>query len=548
MAGFLKRDRQRAESDRTHGITFEDIFGRLPIKSLDLYMLKSFLGPFLLTFSIVTFILMLQFLWLYIDELVGKGLGFWVIIQFMGWGSCTLIPLAFPLATLLGSIMTMGSLGENNELLAMKSAGISLPRILRPLMWVALFIVIGAFFASNNLIPVAYNKIHTLREDIAKTKEEIKIPVGVFYNGIDGYNIRVTSRDKNNLMHGIMIYDHNKENGNRNLTLADSGRFAMTPDKKGLLISLYNGINYQEDNKYSYADTTLNLQKIKFTYQRLAIPLENYSFKKSSEGKYSSEVMARNLSQLKNDRDSLRTEDSVVITAQIVRAIRGDSFSHADQLDSSRNKGYTESFKPEELLKWKDTEEEKRAYEIAASALKSEIQSCSFYEAQIQQIEYPLRRNIIESFRKFTLSFACLIFFFIGAPIGAIVRKGGIGTPAIISILFFVLYWVVDISGKKLANDGAISPFIGSFISTLILVPLAWFLTWKSTKDSAMFNPETYFKGVKNFFARMFSKAQRIRQRMELEEQRRAAEKEDAEWHARENAQKAEADKTPENI
>ncbi|MGM9774223.1 MAG: LptF/LptG family permease [Candidatus Egerieousia sp.] len=548
MAGFLKRDRQRAESDRTHGITFEDIFGRLPIKSLDLYMLKSFLGPFLLTFSIVTFILMLQFLWLYIDELVGKGLGFWVIIQFMGWGSCTLIPLALPLATLLGSIMTMGSLGENNELLAMKSAGISLPRILRPLMWVALFIVIGAFFASNNLIPVAYNKIYTLREDIAKTKEEIKIPVGVFYNGIDGYNIRVTSRDKNNLMHGIMIYDHNKENGNRNLTLADSGRFAMTPDKKGLLISLYNGINYQEDNKYSYADTTLNLQKIKFTYQRLAIPLENYSFKKSSEGKYSSEVMARNLSQLKNDRDSLRTEDSVVITAQIVRAIRGDSFSHADQLDSSRNKGYTESFKPEELLKWKDTEEEKRAYEIAASALKSEIQSCSFYEAQIQQIEYPLRRNIIESFRKFTLSFACLIFFFIGAPIGAIVRKGGIGTPAIISILFFVLYWVVDISGKKLANDGAISPFIGSFISTLILVPLAWFLTWKSTKDSAMFNPETYFKGVKNFFARIFSKAQRIRQRMELKEQRRAAEKEDAEWHARENAQKAEADKTPENI
>lgn len=548
MAGFLKRDRQRAESDRTHGITFEDIFGRLPIKSLDLYMLKSFLGPFLLTFSIVTFILMLQFLWLYIDDLVGKGLGFWVIIQFMGWGSCTLIPLALPLATLLGSIMTMGSLGENNELLAMKSAGISLPRILRPLMWVALFIVIGAFFASNNLIPVAYNKIYTLREDIAKTKEEIKIPVGVFYNGIDGYNIRVTSRDKNNLMHGIMIYDHNKENGNRNLTLADSGRFAMTPDKKGLLISLYNGINYQEDNKYSYADTTLNLQKIKFTYQRLAIPLENYSFKKSSEGKYSSEVMARNLSQLKNDRDSLRTEDSVVITAQIVRAIRGDSFSHADQLDSSRNKGYTESFKPEELLKWKDTEEEKRAYEIAASALKSEIQSCSFYEAQIQQIEYPLRRNIIESFRKFTLSFACLIFFFIGAPIGAIVRKGGIGTPAIISILFFVLYWVVDISGKKLADDGAISPFIGSFISTLILVPLAWFLTWKSTKDSAMFNPETYFKGVKNFFARIFSKAQRIRQRMELKEQRRAAEKEDAEWHARENAQKAEADKTPENI
>ncbi len=442
----------------------------------------------------------------------------------------------------------MGSLGENNDLLAMKSAGISLPRIIRPLMWVALFIVVGAFFASNNLIPVAYNKIYTLREDIAKTKEEIKIPVGVFYNGIDGYNIRVNSRDKNNLMHGIMIYDHTKENGNVNLTLADSGRFTLTPDKKGLLISLYDGINYQEENKYSYADTTLNLQKIKFTYQRIAIPLENYSFSKSSEGKYSSEVMARNLSQLKGDRDSLMREDSVIIATQTIRAVRGESFSHADQLDSAKNKGYTLSFKPEELLKWNDAEEKKRAYEIAASSIKSEIQACAFYEAQIQQIEYPLRRNIIESFRKFTLSLACLIFFFIGAPIGAIVRKGGIGTPAIISILFFVLYWVIDISGKRLANDNAISPFIGAFISTLILAPLAAFLTWKSTKDSAMFNPETYLKGVKNFFARLFSKTQRIKQRMEAEERRRAAEKEDAEWHAREAAEKAGKPEGKENI
>ena len=186
----------------------------LHIKTMDLYMLKSFLGPFILTFLIVTFILMMQFLWLYIDELVGKGLSFGIIVEFMGWGCCTLIPLALPLATLLASIMTMGNLGENSELLAMKAAGISLQRIMMPLSYVAIFIVVGAFFASNNLIPVAYNKIYTLREDIGKTKDEIKIPTGVFYSGIDGYTIRVTERDENDLMHGIMVYNHTKDNGN----------------------------------------------------------------------------------------------------------------------------------------------------------------------------------------------------------------------------------------------------------------------------------------------------------------------------------------------
>ena len=174
---------------------------KLGVKTLDMYMLKSFLGPFIAVFAIVTFILMMQFLWLYIDELVGKGLGFKVIFQFLMWGSCTLIPYALPLATLLASIMTMGNLGENSELLSMKAAGISLQRIIRPLSYVAVVIVVGAFFASNNLIPVAYNKIYTLREDITNTKEEIKIPVGIFYDGIEGFSIRVGSRDKNMLMH-----------------------------------------------------------------------------------------------------------------------------------------------------------------------------------------------------------------------------------------------------------------------------------------------------------------------------------------------------------
>jgi lipopolysaccharide export system permease protein len=489
---------------------------KLGVKTLDGYMLKSFLGPFVAVFAIVTFILMMQFLWLYIDELVGKGLGFRVIAQFMMWGCCTLIPYALPLATLLASIMTMGGLGENSELLSMKAAGISLQRILRPLSYVAVFIVIGAFFASNNLIPVAYNKIYTLREDITNTKEEIKIPVGIFYDGIDGYSIRVGARDKNMLMHQIMIYNHSKESGNTDLTIADSGRFSITPDKQGLLITLYNGVNYQETNNRTYTDTSLALQRIRFSFQQIAIPLENYAFKGSSEGRYSQEVMAKNITQLRKDRDSLTIANDSSLNIHTSRAMTADWLGHKEQLDTARNKGFRKSLTEDELYNWKTPSDKAEALSTVYGTLNNELVSYSFYHAQIYQTAYPLRRTVIETYRKFTLSLACLIFFFIGAPIGAIVRKGGLGTPAIISILFFVLYWVVDISGKKLANDGAISPFLGAFISTLVLAPLAAFLTWKCTQDSAVFDPDNAMKNVKNFFGRLFSKEKRelYRQKM----------------------------------
>src|SRR5574344_2088625 len=516
----------------------------LHIKILDWYMLKSFLGPFILTFAIVTFILVMQFLWLYIDELVGKGLSFGVIVEFMGWGCCTLIPLALPLATLLASIMTMGSLGENSELLAMKAAGISLQRIMMPLSYVAVFIVIGAFFASNNLIPVAYNKIYTLREDIGKTKDEIKIPTGVFYSGIDGYTIKVTKRDENDLMHGIMVYNHTKANGNVDLTVADSGRFSLSEDKKSLVIVLHHGTNYQETNKINFADTSLAVQKIQFKYQMVAIPLQNYAFQKSDKARYGNEVMAKDLKQLKHDRDSLTKEYSRSLDMQTSRALVGDVLVHTDQLDTARNKGYKKSVAPGSLFKWGSKNQEKSAYREAISNLEVQRNTAEFYSAELYNSAYPLRRTKIESYRKFTLSIACLIFFFIGAPIGAIVRKGGLGTPAIISILFFVLYWVVDISGKKLANDGAIGPFEGAFISTLVLAPIGAFLTWKSTKDSALFNPEVLFNNIGNFFKGLFSKAKRLQLRLEKEEQRKEAEREDREWHEREAREKTGADVT----
>ena len=273
--------------------------------------MSSFIGPFFAILFVVIFILMMQFLWLYIDELVGKGLSFKVILEFLGWGSATLIPLSLPLATLLSAVMTLGTLGENNELLAIKAAGISLKRVLAPLIAVSVIISIGAFFASNKLIPIAYNKIFTLRDDIGKTKEEIKIPTGTFYDGIDGYILRVNERDKEtDMMHGVMVYNHTGKKGNTSLTIADSAMMKMSDDKSYLTFVLYSGSNYEETNTRKYRDTTLQLQKIEFASQEMVIPLENYAFKKSEDTRFGDEVRTMNLKQLRHSEDSIGRVDS----------------------------------------------------------------------------------------------------------------------------------------------------------------------------------------------------------------------------------------------
>ena len=472
------------------------------MKKLDLFILKSFLGPFIMTFLIVLFVLMMQFLWLYIDELVGKGLSLGVIFEFLGWGSATLFPLALPLATLLASIMTMGSLGENNELLAMKAAGIPLLRILSPLMILSVFISVAAFFASNNLIPVAYDKIYTLRDDIGKTKEEIKIPTGIFYNGIDGYTLRVVDRDENNIMHNVMVYDHSKGQGNVSLTVADSGILKMSNDKSSVTFTLFNGTNYEESNTVSRRDSSYSLQKVNFSMQEVVIPLKNYAFKKSESSKYGNEVMTKGLAQLRVDRDSLEIKHKNTLENLVRRATHPDNLNHTGHILRLKNdpgsiKG---SISIDSLFLWKDVQEEEKAYSDAIGQLEQQIANVNYFPTELNQVAYPLRRTIQESFRKFTLSIACIIFFFIGAPLGAIIRKGGLGTPVIVSMFFFVIYWVVDISGKKLANDGAITPFIGAFISTFVLFPMGVFLTWKSTRDSALFNADAYIMFFKNIF------------------------------------------------
>lgn len=480
------------------------------MKKLDRFILKAFIGPFFAILFVVIFILMMQFLWLYIDELVGKGLGLGIIMEFLMWGTCTILPLALPLATLLASMMTMGQMGENYELTAIKSAGISLSRILKPLIIASLVISGVAFYASNNLVPVAFNKIYTLRDDIGRTKEEIKIPSGVFYDGIEGYILRVKDRDeKSDIMRGIMVYDHSDRKGNNKLTLADSAMIKMSKNKSYLTFTLFNGVNYMENNKWTYRDTSLNLQRIDFTKQELVIPLKNYAFSKSENARYGNQVKAMNLDQLTHGKDSLEKVKSVELSRQLKTLPTSTCLLLKEQLDSAGTAGIRSPFKCEKYLEWRNLDSKIMSLERASSNANQFSANLTDCWREAYEYSYILRRTNVEILRKFAQALACFIMFFLGAPIGALIRKGGLGTPAIVAVLFFVLYWVIDITGIKLARDGAISASLGVYISTIVLFPTGLFLTWKAIHDSSIINLEnfnTWRKTISRKFMNMFKK------------------------------------------
>lgn len=480
------------------------------MKKLDQFIIKSFLGPFFGILMVVVFILMLQFLWLYIDELVGKGLGLRIILEFLGWGSATMLPLSLPLATLLASVMTVGQMAENNELIAMKSAGISLTRVLTPLIICAGIISILAFFAVNNLVPVAYNKIFTLRDDIGKTKEEINIPTGTFYDGIDGYVLRIDSKDdKTNMMHGILVYDHTAGKGNVSLTIADSAMLKMSKSKDYLTFQMFSGINYSETNKMNYRDTSLQLQKTNFRNQKMIIPLQNYAFQKSEQAKFGDQVRAMNLTQLGHGKDSLTHLNDSTWAVNTASFFSRRILRFANQLDTARHFQGTTLFDRSKLKKWASKEEELSAYRNAENMASEYCTAVSSYENDVYGYIYILRRTDVELLKKFAEALACFILFFIGAPLGAFIRKGGLGVSAIIAVLFFVLYWVVDITGTKLARDGAITAAAGVFISTIVLAPLGAYFTWKAAHDSAIFNTENFgswWRKIKSKFMSIFRK------------------------------------------
>ncbi len=463
------------------------------MKRLDRFILKSFIGPLVAILLVVVFILLLQFLWLYIDELVGKGLGLRVILEFLMWGACTILPQAMPLATLLASMMVVGQMAENNELLAVKAAGVSFSRIIAPLTAASLVIAVGAFYIGDRLVPHAFNEIFTLRDDIGKTKNEIKIPSGTFYDGIDNYILRVNDQSKRTgMLYGVMVYDHTAGKGNVALTIADSALIRMSKGKDYLTFTMFNGSSYQETNTLRYADTSLTLQRVDFARQDIIVPLSNYKFEKSDSSRFGDQAKAMSVKLLKHQSDSLHHFVDSVQQVHYASIRRMKPFQESAQLDTALRNPDRAEFSYEGFGRWNTADDKAIAYREAsekASRHSSELGSLKF---DIYEQNYYIRHTDIELLKKFAQALACFILFFIGAPLGSLIRKGGLGTSAIISVLFFVLYWVVDISGTKLARDGAIDASTGAFIAAYVLIPIGAFLTWKAINDSELFNLDQF--------------------------------------------------------
>jgi lipopolysaccharide export system permease protein len=496
------------------------------VKKVDSFVLKSFIGPLIFTFFIVQIILILQFLWMYVDELAGKGLDFKVLAELLYHFSLTFVPTALPLAILLASLMTFGNMGEFSELSALKSSGIPLQRIMRPLIILISIIVVVSFYFSNNVLPYSTRKARTLLWDIRRKKPDINIQAGTFYNGVPGFSIKITTKDPlTNRLDNIIIYDHRTRSGNTSVTLADSGYMKTTPDGTGLIMILYNGYNYSEIEEKNLNPATRKYpsRKDSFKEQSIVIPLTGFDLERSEDGLFKSNAAMLKISQLTFYIDSLNKSYLEKINTQfkefnLLKVYSQKSYLPALVITDHRSDNLQKfkEFDPRIVVDSLTVMERRtvltKAIENIKDANTDLVIKNEMSHAEVKRI----KQFEVEWNKKLTMSFACLVFFFIGAPLGAIIRKGGLGTPAVISIFFFVIFYVISLSGQKLVEEDVIGTFAGMWAASYILLPIGIFLTYKATTDSVIMNIETYilfFKKIKDYLFRisMYGNAKKIR-------------------------------------
>lgn len=481
------------------------------VKKLNKFILKSYIGPFILTFFIAMFILLMQFLWRYLDDIVGKGLGVGVISELMLYACSNLVPMALPLAVLLSSIMTFGNLAEHYELMAIKSAGISLVKIMKPLVIFVIGVSICAFLFSNNVMPYTNLKMKILLYDIKHQKPEVSITEGVFSDAIDDYSIKVGRKShKGPMMYDIMIYNHSDNNGNRDVTLADSGTMIVTADKHYMVLTLYDGKNYVEEieKKKRNEGKEYPQRTTRFKEERFAIDLSGMGFERSDESLYKSSAAMLNLSQLEYTTDSLNERFQNETDGYLSNLVRGNYFKKMDY-NNQDSLWYDKTENPlptyiniDSVLMTMSKSDRMGVIHYAFENARNAKTFISQAESTLQSKQNNIKKYEIEWHRKFTLSIACLLLFFIGAPLGAIIRKGGIGTPIVISVLFFVIYYVVNISGEKSAKMGKWPAWVGMWISTMVFMPMGVFLTYKAVKDATFMELSTYT----DFFRKVYGK------------------------------------------
>lgn len=465
-----------------------------------------------LSFFIVMFVLMMNFIWRYIDELVGKGLDSSVILELMFYAAMTLIPMGLPLSTLFAAIMTMGNLGENYELLAMKSSGMSLPKILRPLTLVVGLVAIGSFFVANNLVPYSMKKMSALIFDIRQQKQTIEFKDGVFFNGIENMSIRVGKQHpETKLLTDVLIYDNRNVNGNMTTTVADSGYIRLSDDKKFLLVTLFQGETYEQTRGYQWMDKSALRHHI-FEEQNGVIPLAGFDFERSNTD-MANGSQTKNILELEAGIDSLQTFTKQTASRSYEPLLEGyvfandktlvyDSLARADTI-VRHDMVILDSIAKLDIFKKRDL------WQTAKSNAYSSRSMFSYDEDTSKEVLNQLYRYQVEWHRKMSLPVSIMIFFLIGAPLGAIIRKGGLGMPIVVSVVFFVIYYMVSMTGEKMAKEGTWLAGMGMWFATFILMPISAFLTYKATNDSNLFNADWYlskYKLVKSWVVSMIDK------------------------------------------
>lgn len=479
------------------------------MRKIDLFMIRSFIGPLIMTFFIVLIVFILQFLWMYVDELAGKGLEPKVLAELLFQFSLTFVPLSLPLAILLASLMTFGNLGEFLELTALKSSGVSLQRIMRPIFIFAALLATGSFLFADHILPISNRKARTLLYDIRRKRPELDIQAGTFYNGIDGFSIKITDKEpETNRLDGIYIYDHREGIGNSAVIHADSGYMTVTADESGLILTLFNGYSYKdiEEKNVPQDKRKYPFRRDKFSEQTMIIELTGFGLNRSGMDLYRSNYAMLNTTELAFYIDSLADRYNTRSESyyEEFRKARVFTPSHffaggyyhygdtaaAKKLEDFDCRGLFDTLafidKSTSISRALNYARDGSAFITEKSeSLLAEVKNLKKYEAEI--------------YKRYTLPLACLVFFFIGAPLGAIIRKGGLGTPAVISVLFFVFYYVISLSGEKFAKELIIGVPVGMLASTIILLPIGVFLTYKATTDAAIMNTETYF----NFFRKV---------------------------------------------
>jgi lipopolysaccharide export system permease protein len=464
------------------------------IKKLDKLIIRSFIGPFIATFFIAFFVLMMQSLWKYIDDLVGKDLDLITIGKFLWYASASLLTLAMPIAILISSIMTFGNLGESFELVAIKSAGISLLRFMRPLMFVSILLCGVTFLFANYVIPYANLKFKTLYYDISYKKPALDLKQGTFYNNIPGYSIKIGKKDADaKTIHNVLIYEQQSMLQDNSI-IAEKGIMGFSKDKKFLEFTLYNGFRYQE--RGNSADTATEFIRIGFKEYKKLFDLSSLQMMSTPDSIFKNDykmlsIRLLNLSidSLKKVRDSFGKRLRAELKSQIHYDHIPDSIWAKASLVKQKIKSFSELI-PDSAAYF--------VYENSINIANTMKNTYQFAGLDWDNKKKDLRNNEIEWHRKFSLSLACLILFFIGAPLGSIIRKGGLGMPLVVAIVFFLIFHLLNMFGEKFVKDDIASPFVGMWLSILVLGPLGAILTYKAMHDSQLFNKEFYYRLFKS--------------------------------------------------